>query len=131
MSEQRTKDPMTTFRTIVRGFNSKKNDLNPQGGERIQLYLDPEEAAQLASTLAEQAHVTDKGVKLDIHISKRENTFTKRPFEGGIMFVKAVQESQMGGGARQAPTQYADRKPADGIAARVEASKKTLNKTVV
>jgi hypothetical protein len=98
MTDQRPKDPMTTFRSTIRGKNSK-------GGDRFQLYLTPEMASQIATLITDQ-NVGEKGVKLDLHISKKTASDTGREFDSAIVFVKTTQESSMGGGARGGAVSY-------------------------
>jgi hypothetical protein len=87
--ENKPKDPMTKFRSVIRGKNSK-------GGDRFQLYLSQEEAAALITTI--QANLDNpKGVKLDLHISKKVHE--GRTFDSAIGFVKGVSESGAYGGA--------------------------------
>lgn len=90
----RPKDPMTTFRSVIRGKNSK-------GGDRIQLYLTPEMASQLA-TLINENNTSEKGVKLDLHVSRKQ--YEGREFDSAITFVKTVQEGP--GGRAAGPTKF-------------------------
>ncbi len=85
MTEQKKlpQDPMIKFRAVMRGKNSK-------GGDRTQLYLAQEQALLLIETL--QAHLENpRGVKLDLHVSKKESQ-DGRAFDSAIVFVKGVQE---------------------------------------
>lgn len=121
MSQQTTtkaplpQDPMLKFRSVIRGKNSK-------GGDRSQLYLAQEQALALIEVL--QANIENpRGVKLDLHISKKESQ-DGRAFDSAIMFVKAVQEASTvrpGGGFQKAPAPYMEKvsSPED-IQARIE-----------
>lgn len=95
MSDQLTKDTMIRFRSTIVGKNSK-------GGDRYQLYLTTEEAASLAAELQNNAG-NERGVKLDLHISERESEDGRR-FKAAMAFVKAVQESSTGYGAKPTAT---------------------------
>lgn len=101
MSSDQPKDVMIKFRSTIPGKNSK-------GGDRLQLYLSPEEAEALMGEL--QAAVKaggERGAKLDIHTSEKEHD--GRKFKSSIAFVKAVQEGTngTGGGAgRPAPKKF-------------------------
>jgi hypothetical protein len=114
---ERTKDPMTKFRSVIRGKNSK-------GGDRFQLYLTQEEAGALVETI--NANIGNpKGVKLDLHISKKE--YEGRTFDSAIAFVKAVQESSATGGARTGgATRFVEKKPTNVAAAVANLNKKTI-----
>jgi hypothetical protein len=83
---EKAKDPMTKFRSVIRGKNSK-------GGDRFQLYLTTEEATALVATITANL-ANPKGVKLDLHVSKKE--FEGRTFDSAIAFVKAVSEGPGG-----------------------------------
>lgn len=112
----RPKDPMTTFRSVIRGKNSK-------GGDRFQLYLTPEMATQIAQLVTEQ-NTSEKGVKLDLHISRK--TYEGREFDSAIAFVKTVQEGIGGrapgaGGGKFVPKTS----PTTGAAASAAASLKS------
>jgi hypothetical protein len=97
-----SKDPMIKFRTVMRGFNSKVDSLNPQGGTRIQLYLSNEETAALIETLT--ATLTNpSGAKVDLHISKK--SYENRQFDSAIAFVKPVEGKGVGAGT-SAPTRF-------------------------
>lgn len=91
--ENRPKDPCINFRNIVRGQSKTKDALNPQGSERLQLYLNQEQIPVLIEAL--QAHLeNERGVNIDLHIKKRENTHNGNIFESPFAFIKAVQEPQ-------------------------------------
>lgn len=91
MQGEKPKDPMVTFRSTVRGKNSK-------GGDRTQLYLNLEMANLLISEITKGlSDPLQLGVKLDIHTSKKIAQGTNREFDSTICFVKPVQEASSGG----------------------------------
>lgn len=90
MTQDRPKDPMIKARSTIRGKNSK-------GGDRFQIYLTSEEAQTLAETLTANLE-NPKGVKIDMHISKKTAGDTGREFDSTIMFVKAVSDAPYGSG---------------------------------
>lgn len=101
-----TKDPMIKFRSVIRGYNKKVDDLNPQGGTRVQLYLGGDSQTgnaaiqELIETLT--THMENpRGVVLDLHISKK--SYNNRQFDSAIAFVKPTQESPM---AARTQTRY-------------------------
>jgi hypothetical protein len=83
------KDLMITFRTTIVGQNKK-------GGDRLQLFLNNDQAEALHGALADllnDAGTTD-GIKLDIHTSDRERNDGSGSFKSTIAFVKAAQPSK-------------------------------------
>ncbi|GAC1686474.1 MAG: hypothetical protein NVS9B9_08610 [Ktedonobacteraceae bacterium] len=77
---------------------------------RIQFYLTPEEAANMAEELNRiSASNGELGVKIDFYVAERTNSQNGRQFHSGFCFVKPKQERQgdFGGGGggygRQAP----------------------------
>lgn len=81
---ERAKDPVVTFRTIIRGTNSK-------GGTRLQLYLNSDEAKKLVEALtATLSHIN--GTKVDLHIDQRKTNDGSRTFESAYAFIKLVSE---------------------------------------
>lgn len=101
--EERSKDPMISFRSVMQGQNKK-------GGDRIQLYLggESERGNEQIETLiaALQAELENpKGVKLDIHINDRTTNDGSRTFKSAFGFVKAVEE-RPGQGTQAAPKRF-------------------------
>lgn len=90
---------MVKFRSTIRGKNSK-------GGDRIQLYLNPEEGEALLGELQSAlAAGGEKGAKLDVHTSVKEAN--GRKFDSSIAFVKPVQGEGVATGAnRPAPKKF-------------------------
>ncbi len=80
---EKPRDPMITFRSVIRGKNSK-------GGDRTQLYLNRENIPSLLEVLTANQN-NEEGVKFDLHISKKE--YEGRSFDSAIAFVKAVEGS--------------------------------------
>lgn len=76
------KDPMILFRNTTRGKNAK-------GGDRLQLYLNTEQAVALVEALTACLE-NPKGVKIDLHTSQKE--YQGRAFDSTIAFVKPVSE---------------------------------------
>lgn len=91
--EQRPKDPQVKFRNTIRGFDKVKNPLNPEGGERFQLYLSQEEAALFRDALDSMIE-NPNGVKLDLHVCKRENSKNGNVFDSAYCYVKSVEVPQ-------------------------------------
>lgn len=91
--ENRPKDPCVMFRNVVRGQSKSKNDLNPQGHDRIQLYLNTEQSQMLIDTLTSQI-ANPLGTKLDLHIVKRQNAQRGNIFDSAYAFIKPVEEQQ-------------------------------------
>jgi hypothetical protein len=102
-----TKDPMTKFRSVIRGKNSK-------GGDRFQLYLTSEEAAILVETITANLG-NERGVKVDLHVSRKIAQDTGREFDSAICFVKPVSD---GPGARGAAPKSFVAKPKPNEAER-------------
>lgn len=97
--DNRAKDPMIKFRSVIKGKNSK-------GGDRHQLYLDQENAALLIETI--QANITNpKGVKIDLHVSRKTAQESGREFDSAICFVKAVSDMGAPGARPAGPTRFA------------------------
>lgn len=101
-NNNKPKDPMILVRSVSQGFNSKKDTLNPEGGKRIQLSIggDANRGNTAITDLIDvlMAHKdAPRGVKLDIHISKKEAN--GRQFESCIFFVRPIQEGGFGGNA--------------------------------
>lgn len=96
---EKEKDVMIKFKTTIVGKNSK-------GGDRVQLYLKPEDGEALLGEL--QAALTaggERGAKLDIHTSDKEHE--GRKFKSSIAFVKPVGVEGAGGTAgRPAPKKF-------------------------
>lgn len=119
--DNKPKDPMTKFRSVNVGKNSK-------GGDRYQLTLGGDsqngnaEIEQLIETLTALKD-SPRGVKLDIHISDKE--YEGRKFKSAIAFVRAVQEMGANGGGRgPAPTRFVPKTAGTGagdVAARLKA----------
>lgn len=85
MEETKQQDPMVKFKNVSVGENSK-------GGTYIKLALSKEEAAYLVEQL--QNSVTDRGARLDVHISKKQTNDGKRTFDSGVAFIRGIQEPQ-------------------------------------
>ena len=94
--QDRPKDPLVKFRNVVRGFDKKKDRLNPEGGERFQLYMTTEEAMALREAIDANIE-SPNGLKLDLHTQKRENSQNGNVFDSAYLFVKPVEEPQQGG----------------------------------
>lgn len=99
--EQRSKDPMLTFKSVKLGKDSKNND-------RVQLSMTQETAHVLYETLGAELE-NPRGVKLDIHLTK-PTTQDGRQFDSGYAFIKGIQEFGAGGfagaGNKAAPTKF-------------------------
>lgn len=74
---------MILFRSVKRGKNSK-------GGDRTELYLTQEQALLMINDLVKYKD-TERGIKLDFHISERTSQ-DGRKFDSAICFIKPVQE---------------------------------------
>lgn len=106
------RDPMIKFRSTIRGLNKK-------GADRYQFYLSQEDAVVLIETL--QANVANpKGVKLDIHVAKKEAN--GRTFDSAFGFVKGVMEGPAGSGGARTYTAQPKASPED-LTAKIEALK--------
>jgi hypothetical protein len=81
--EQQNKDPMIKFKSVNVGKNSK-------GGDHIKLSLSAEETDFLIEQL--QASKTERGARLDVHISDKTTQDGAREFKSGIAFVRGIQE---------------------------------------
>ncbi|MCK5015596.1 MAG: hypothetical protein KAS32_00875 [Candidatus Peribacteraceae bacterium] len=83
---EQTKDLMITFRSTTKKKNQK-------GGDWLQLYMNADQVAALANTLATKVH-NERGVRLDFHTSQKKNTTNGNVFDSTICFVKEVQPRQ-------------------------------------
>lgn len=98
--QDRPKDPLVKFRNVVLGRDKKLDKHNPEGGQRIQLYLSPEDAVVLRESI-DQYIETPEGVKIDLHVCKRENRNNGNVFDSAFAFVKPVEpQAAKGGPAR-------------------------------
>lgn len=101
MTQERTKDPVISFRNCIVGKSKKTDELNPTGHDRIQLYIAPDQIAGMIECL--NAHIENpRGANIDVHVQKRRNRERGNVFESAYCFVKGVQEPQnrsFGGGA--------------------------------
>lgn len=77
---------MVTFKTTIRGKNSK-------GGDRLQLYLNPEMTRVVIDALTATLE-NDTGAKLDIHTSVKTTNEGGRKFDSSIAFVKPIQPKE-------------------------------------
>lgn len=82
---------------MIKGKNSK-------GGDRTQLYLSQEKAKELGEILSILC-MNEKGVKLDLHISRKRTNDGAREFDSAIAFIKPVMDAPggYGGGGGMAP----------------------------
>ncbi len=89
------KDTMIKFKSIAIKRNSKKDALNPEGGQYIQAYLSKDEAIALLEVIKESNG--DRGVRLDLHATKKQTQDGARVFTSGIMFVRETGEGRSAG----------------------------------
>lgn len=96
MNEQ-VKDPIVGFKSSQVGRNKSVNDLNPQGGQYIQLGMSQEQAQAMYKAIG-AALENPNGVKLAVHINKKKNQDETSPrfgqvFESAFCFVKPIGEA--------------------------------------
>jgi hypothetical protein len=114
--EAKSKDLMIKFK----GVDMKKNS---KGGDYLILKLNPEETEAFVAEL--QGKVTDRGIRLDIHVSDKESE-GGRAFKSGICFVKGIQEF----GAATNTSVASPRKPAANVVSSTEEAIKKLKQQV-
>lgn len=96
MTTELKKDPMILTKSVAQSVNET-------GKKRTTLSLSQEETVKLIEALTTNVS-NERGVKLDIHITKKTSQ-AGREFDSGIFFVKAIQDPVQTGTAKftQAP----------------------------
>lgn len=103
--EERQKDPCVFFRSVIKSTTKTKDTLNPNGHDRIQLYLDQEQTKQLVEVLTALIE-SPTGAKLELNIKKRVNSKNGNVFDSAYAFVKAVQEQAAQTGGPRGATKF-------------------------
>lgn len=100
------KDRLFSFRNTIRDKDSK-------GRDRLQVYLNQEDVADMVSTLQSIA-TNEKGIKFIFHTEVKTAAESNRQFDSTFGFVKAVQaQAAVGGTKKVVPKGTAGKNAAD------------------